>query len=180
MSSQARRSASRILLRVSVLAIPLLVLSLMMWRPALIAQSASPQMDQQSSKNMMQKWAALEDAHLRSEKAEVRFTAAEISSALDQPAQLEFTGDRITGQLASEIQGHKVYVTVRGRLTASDGYVDFQPDEVHIGSMPVPVSLLNGALQKKLQEPATREKLKLPDYISDLRIEDGQLVVQSH
>ena len=179
MSSQARKSV-RTLLRISVLAVPLFILSLMMWRPALIAQSASPQAGQQSSANMVQKWAALEDAHQRGEKAEVRFTAAEITSALDQPAQLEFTGDRITGQLASEIQGHKVYVTVRGRLTASDGYVDFQPDEVHIGSMPVPVSLLNGALQKKLQEPATREKLKLPDYISDLRVEDGQLVVQSH
>ncbi len=145
----------------------------------MIAQSASPQAGQQSSADMMQKWAALEDAHLRGEKAEVRFTAAEISSALDQPAQLEFTGDRITGQLASEIQGHKVYVTVRGRLSASNGYINFQPDEVHIGNMPVPVTLLNGSLQKKLQEPATREKLKLPEYISDLRIEDGQLVVQA-
>lgn len=178
MSAQARKSL-RTLLRISVLAVPLFILSLMLWRPALIAQSSSPHLEQQSSANMTQKWAELEDAHQRGEKAEVRFTADEISSALDQPAQLEFNGDRITGQLVSEIQGHKVYVTVRGRLGASDGYIDFQPDEVRIGNMPVPVGLLNGALQKKLQEPATREKLKLPEYISDLRIEGGQLVVQA-
>jgi hypothetical protein len=44
----------------------------------------------------------------------------------------------------------------------------------------VPVSLVQETLEKKLSsDPATREKLKLPDYIADLRIENGELVVVS-
>ncbi len=43
--------------------------------------------------------------------------------------------------------------------------------------MPVPISLVNSQLQNKLQDPEVREKLKLPDFVSGLRIENGQLVV---
>lgn len=177
MSSQTCRPVSRTLLRAGLLAIPVIILSLMLWRPALIAQSSSPVAVRQTSQSFATKVGELEAAHLRGETAEVRFSADEIASALDQPGELVFTGDHVTGQLVSEIQGRKVYLTIGGKLGVSDGYVSLQPDEVRIGNMPLPVGLLNSALQKKLHEPSTREKLKLPEYISDLRIEDGQLVV---
>jgi hypothetical protein len=157
--------------------VPVAILTLMLWRPVLIAQSSTPMTARQTSENFVRKVADLESAHIRGERAEVRFSAEELNAALDQPAQLEFIGDRVTGQLVSEIQGQKVYLTIGGRVSVNEGYVSFQPDEVRVGNMPLPVSLLNRVLQKKLQEPGTREKLKLPDYIADLRIQDGQLVV---
>jgi hypothetical protein len=55
--------------------------------------------------------------------------------------------------------------------------VTFDPTGFKIGDMPVPVSLVQVQLNKKFSEPETREKLKLPDYISDMRIENGQLVI---
>jgi hypothetical protein len=65
-------------------------------------------------------------------------------------------------------------------LGSKDGYVDFVPTSFQIGSLSVPVSLVQETLEKKLSsDPATREKLKLPDYIADLRIENGELVVVS-
>jgi hypothetical protein len=150
----------------------------MLWRPVLVAESSAPHVARQTSESFVQKVGELESAHLRGEKAEIRFTAEEVNAALDQPVQLKFSGDRMTGQLVSEIQGQKIYLTLGGRLGTNDGYVTFQPDEVRIGNMPLPASLLNGPLQKKLREPAIRERLKLPEYISDLRIENGQLVIE--
>jgi hypothetical protein len=32
-------------------------------------------------------------------------------------------------------------------------------------------------LQSKLREPENREKMKLPSYVADLRVENGQLVI---
>jgi hypothetical protein len=43
--------------------------------------------------------------------------------------------------------------------------------------MPMPISLVQAQLDKKFSEPETREKLKLPDFVSDLRVENGQLVI---
>jgi hypothetical protein len=39
----------------------------------------------------------------------------------------------------------------------------------------IPVSLVNDALQKKLLEQ--RDRLKLPDGVDDMHVENGQLVM---
>jgi hypothetical protein len=83
----------------------------------------------------------------------------------------------VIAQAVTERYGQDVYVTVRGRLGAESGYLRFYPTEFKIGDLRVPVSLVDPTLQKKLNEPETREKLKLPEFISDLRIQNGQLLI---
>ena len=92
-------------------------------------------------------------------------------------AQVSFQDDQVTGQFVTNLYGKDVYVTVSGKLGVSGGYVTFDPTAFKIGDMPVPVSLVNSRLQSKLQEPENHEKLKVPDYVSDLRVEQGQLVM---
>jgi hypothetical protein len=91
--------------------------------------------------------------------------------------QIAFQGDHLTGQFASNVYGKDVYLTVSGKIGVKDGYATFEFTEAKIDSLPVPVSLLNPRLQEKLQEPENREKLKLPNYVADLRVENGQLVI---
>ncbi|HEU5337412.1 MAG TPA: hypothetical protein VFU27_15705 [Terriglobales bacterium] len=43
--------------------------------------------------------------------------------------------------------------------------------------MSVPVSLVNPALQRKLADPENRDKLKLPDFVKEVRVENGELVI---
>jgi hypothetical protein len=86
-----------------------------------------------------------------------------------------FEGDLMKGQFVTELGGKKVYITVRGHLGAKDGYATFEPTEFKVGDLNVPVSLVNDALQKKMLEQ--RDKLKLPDYVSDVKVENGELVV---
>lgn len=131
---------------------------------------------------------------------EVRINSAEIDAALAQavgatagtslspdsnlgsgaPAikdqQVSFEGDLVHGQFLTEIAGKDVWVTVSGHLTSKDGYASFEPTEFKVGDLSVPVSLVNPALQKKLAEQ--RDRLKLPDYVGDVKVQNGELVMQ--
>ena len=46
---------------------------------------------------------------------------------------------------------------------------------VKIGDLNVPVWLVNDALQKKLAEQ--RDQLKLPDFVGDVHVDNGELVI---
>jgi hypothetical protein len=37
--------------------------------------------------------------------------------------------------------------------------------------------MVQNRLEKKLTDPAAREKLKLPEYVTEVKVEDGQLVL---
>jgi len=132
-------------------------------------------------------------------KAEVRINSDEVSAVLAQslgnsgatltPAsnvgsaaptikdqQVSFDGDLVHGQFLTQIAGKDVWITISGHLGEKDGYATFDPTEFKVGDLNVPVSLVNPALQKKLIEQ--RDRLKLPDNVGNVKIEDSQLVMQ--
>lgn len=91
--------------------------------------------------------------------------------------QVAFQGSEVTGQFATEIHGKEVYITLSGRLGSKDGYVTFEPTSFKLGNLVVPVSWMSETFQQKLAEPENREKLRLPDFIASLRVENGELVI---
>lgn len=90
--------------------------------------------------------------------------------------QVSFEGDTVHGQFLTEIAGKDVWVTVSGHLSSKDGYASFEPTEFKVGDLNVPVSLVNPALQKKLLEQ--RDRMKLPDNVGGLKVDNGELVMQ--
>jgi hypothetical protein len=90
--------------------------------------------------------------------------------------QVSFDGDVVHGQFLTEIAGKDVWITVSGHLASKDGYATFEPTEFKVGDLSVPVSLVNPALQKKLAEQ--RDRLKLPDSVGALKVQNGELVMQ--
>lgn len=97
------------------------------------------------------------------------------ASAMGEPL-ISMDGDVVRGQFLTEVGGKKVYVTLAGHLGAKDGYATFEPTEFKVGDLNIPVSLVNDALQKKLLEQ--RDRLKLPEFVSDVRVENGELIVK--
>jgi len=89
--------------------------------------------------------------------------------------QVSFEGDVARGQFVTNIGGKDVYVTLAGHLGSDGGYATFEPTEFKIGDLEIPVSLVNGALQKKLGEQ--RDRLKLPDDVGAIKVEKGELVM---
>lgn len=88
--------------------------------------------------------------------------------------QVSMDGDIVRGQFLTQIAGKDVYLTLAGHLGAKDGYATFDATEVKIGDLSIPASLVNDVLQKKLAEQ--RDQLKLPANVTDLKIENGELV----
>lgn len=91
--------------------------------------------------------------------------------------RVDFSNDVVTGYFTTQQYGKEIHLTVAGRLGCKDGYATFEPTAFKIGDLSVPVSFVNPALQKKLADPVTREKLKLPEFVADLRIVNGRLFV---
>jgi hypothetical protein len=90
--------------------------------------------------------------------------------------QVSMDGDQVHGQFLTEIGGKDVWITISGHIGEKDGYATFEPTEFKVGDLNVPVSLVNPALQKKLAEQ--RDRLKLPDNVGSMKVENGELVMQ--
>jgi hypothetical protein len=90
--------------------------------------------------------------------------------------QVSFDGDLVHGQFLTEIAGKDVWITISGHIGEKDGYATFDPTEFKVGDLNVPVSLVNPALQKKLSDE--RDRLKLPENVGSMKVENGELVMQ--
>lgn len=91
--------------------------------------------------------------------------------------QVNFEGDVAKGQFLTHIAGKDVWVTMEGHLGSKDGYATFEPTKIKIGDLEVPVSLVNDQLQKRLMEQ--RDRLKLPDHVGGIKVENGEVVVSN-
>ncbi len=89
--------------------------------------------------------------------------------------QVNFEGDLAKGQFLTHIAGKDVWVTMEGHLGSKDGYATFEPTKIKIGDLEVPVSLVNDQLQKRLAEQ--RDRLKLPENVGGMKVENGEVVL---
>lgn len=97
------------------------------------------------------------------------------SNVRDFKVQLE--GDRVKAYVLFDVHGKDMTLQLEGRLSAQNGYLNFEPVSGQIGSFPIPQSALESAVRRLRESPENREKLKLPPQIADLRIENGEIVV---
>lgn len=96
------------------------------------------------------------------------------SSVRDVKVQME--SDQVHAYVVFDLHGKEMSLDLVGKLGVADGYLKFEPVSGHIGSLPIPQSALESAVKKLMESPVNREKLRLPSDISDLRIENGELV----
>lgn len=96
------------------------------------------------------------------------------SNVRDFKIQLE--DDRVKAYVLFDVHGKDMTLQLEGRLSAQNGYLNFEPISGQIGSLPIPQSTLESAVRRLMASPENREKLKLPSQIADLRIENGEVV----
>ncbi len=177
---------------------------LLLKSPAPVAQPLDAGQVREKAESFQQKLTELARAQSSGESGtEIHFTASEVNAAMaqataspDRPqlashpiphvaddpvpiksTQVSFEDDVVRGQFLTQIYGKDVYITVAGRLGSHNGYATFDPTEFKLGDFSVPVSLVNPALQHKLADPENHEKMKLPEFVKDLRVENGELVI---
>lgn len=90
--------------------------------------------------------------------------------------KVQLVEDRLKAYVVFDVHGKDMTLRLEGRLGARNGFLRFDPVSGQLGALPIPHSTLRAAVKKMMESPENRDKLKLPDEISDLRIENGEMV----
>ena len=103
-------------------------------------------------------------------------TVEEVQSSV-KDVKVDMDGDLVKAYVVFDFHGKDLSLELDGHLGSQDGYLKFDPVAGKLGSMPLPQSTLQAAVEKMMSSPENREKLKLPADISDIQIQNGQAVV---
>lgn len=91
--------------------------------------------------------------------------------------KVDMDGDLVKAYVIFNFHGKDLSLELDGHLGAQDGYLKFDPVAGKLGSLPLPQSTLDAAVEKLMASPENREKLKLPNDITDIQIVNGQAVI---
>jgi hypothetical protein len=100
----------------------------------------------------------------------------EVQSSV-RDVKVDMDGDLIKAYLVFNLHGQDVSLELDGHLATENGYMKFEPVAGKLGSLPLPQSVLDAAVNQLMNSPENRDKLRLPDDINDIQIQDGQAVV---
>jgi hypothetical protein len=92
--------------------------------------------------------------------------------------KVQLVDDHVRAYVVFDVHGKDVTLQLVGKLGADNGFLKFEPVSGQIGSLPIPQATLEAAVRKMMESPENREKLKLPSDISNLKIENGEVVAQ--
>jgi hypothetical protein len=103
-------------------------------------------------------------------------TIEEVQSSV-KDVKVDMDGDLVKAYVTFDFHGKDLSLELDGHLGTENGYVKFEPVAGKLGSLPLPQSALQSAVDKMMLSPENREKLKLPNDISNVQIQNGQAVV---
>jgi hypothetical protein len=92
--------------------------------------------------------------------------------------KVDMVGDLVKAYVIFDFHGKDISLELDGHLSAENGFMKFDPVSGRLGSLPLPQSTLTAAVEKMMASPENRDKLRLPADISDIKIVDGQAVIQ--
>jgi hypothetical protein len=104
-------------------------------------------------------------------------TVEQVQSTV-KDVKVDMDGDLVKAHVIFDYHGKDLSLELDGHLSADSGYIKFEPVAGKLGSLPLPQSALQAAVDKMMASPENREKLKLPEDISDIQIQNGQAVVK--
>jgi hypothetical protein len=103
-------------------------------------------------------------------------TLEQVQSSV-KDVKVDMDGDLVKAYVVFDFHGKDLSLELDGHLGTQDGYLKFEPVAGKLGSLPLPQSALDSAVEKLMASPEDREKLKLPADVSDIQIVNGQAVV---
>ncbi len=103
-------------------------------------------------------------------------TIEEVRSSVRE-VKIDLLEDRLLAYVVFDFHGMDLSLSLEGRLSVRNGYLRFAPSSGKLGSLPLPQAALDAAVQRLFDNPENKEKLHLPPEISDIRVENNELVV---
>jgi hypothetical protein len=103
-------------------------------------------------------------------------TLEQVQSSV-KDVKVDMVGDVVKAYVIFDFHGKDLSLELDGHLKSEGGYLKFDPISGKLGSLPLPKSTLDSAVEKLMNSPENREKMRLPEGIGDIQIEDGQAKV---
>lgn len=103
-------------------------------------------------------------------------TLDDVQSAV-KDVQVNLVGDLVKAYVTFDFHGKDMSLELDGHLSSENGYLKFEPTSGQLGSLPLPQSVLDAAVDKLMSSPENREKLRLPPGVNSIKIVDGQVVM---
>jgi hypothetical protein len=94
-----------------------------------------------------------------------------------EDVKIDLAGDLVKTYVMFNFHGKDLSLEIDGHLHTQDGYLKFDPVGGKIGSFPLPQSALQEAVQRMMDSPENRDKLRLPADVSDIQVENSQVVI---
>lgn len=91
--------------------------------------------------------------------------------------RIKLRNDRVHVYVAFRLYGKMLTLSLDGTAHVENRQIHLDADSGRLGSLPLPNIVLARAMRKVFDAPENREKFLLPDYIQDVRIEDGTVVL---
>jgi hypothetical protein len=86
-------------------------------------------------------------------------------------------GDLVKTYVVFNFHGKDLSLEIDGHLYTQDGFLRFDPVGGKIGSFPLPQSALQEAVQRMMDSPENRERLRLPANVSNIEVQNSHVVV---
>jgi hypothetical protein len=103
-------------------------------------------------------------------------TVEEMQSSV-KDVRITMLEDRIRAYVLFDFHGKDLSLQLEGRLRVENGYLRFEPVSGALGSLPLPESALQNAISRMMASPENRERLRVPDEIRNIHIQNGELIV---
>jgi hypothetical protein len=103
-------------------------------------------------------------------------TLEQVQSAV-KDVKVDMDGDVVKAYVIFDFHGKDMSLELDGHLRSENGYLRFVPISGKLGSLPLPQSTLDSAVEKMMSSPENREKLRLPADVNDIQIVDGHAVI---
>ncbi len=116
------------------------------------------------------------NAMLESYLAPARTRGSDNDQATVKDMKIKLTDDLVHVYVVLDVHGKELSLDIAGKLYTENGYAQFEPVEGHVGALPIPQAALVDAMRQKMASPDTRAMMRLPDYLSDVRVEGGKIV----
>jgi hypothetical protein len=91
--------------------------------------------------------------------------------------QIDLVHDRAIAYVSFDLLGKAMSFQLEGRLAVEDGFLRLDPTGGKLGSFPIPLITLRSAARRLFESEENREKFRLPEYVQDIRVENGELFV---
>jgi len=184
-----------------VLAAMLLVLVLMMWTTAPPRVQKNPGAAENAREKVGRFQSAVEqgiphtlrldEAELNSFLGENLALAPAASEAGTSPAEptieqvqstvrdvkITLRRDLVGAYVVFDFYGKEMSLEIEGKLRAENGYLRMDVTSGSLGALPLPQTTLDNAVRRLFDSPENKEKFRLPDGVSDVRVENGQVIV---